>query len=38
MAEIGRRFYSMIEPLEEVSKWEETLVKGQHDLWVGISR
>ena len=34
MSEIVRRFYGVVQPLKEMAEWEQSLVEGQHDLWI----
>lgn len=34
MAKVRRGFHAMIQPLEEVSEWEQSLVECKHDFGV----
>lgn len=38
IAEVVRRFYGVVEPLEEESEWEETLIECYHDFRVRVLR
>lgn len=28
----------MVQPLEEISEWEQSLIEGSHNIWIGILR
>jgi hypothetical protein len=35
---VSSRYNAMVQPLEEVSKWEQALIKGKHDIRVDTGR
>lgn len=38
IAKVSSRYNAVIQPLEEVSKWEQSLIKGKHDIGVDTGR